>query len=135
MLNFIPKTEKELSSINLFEPGTCAFEIIEAFQKNSKNGNPMIELKIRIWDKNGREKIISDYLVVIPEMEFKIKHFCDATGLEDKYNSGTLEDIDCVNKNGQLKLTITKDKSGKYPDKNTVLDYIKKIEFNDNVPF
>lgn len=143
MFTFTPKTEEELSAINLLEPGEGLFEVIQAIQKTSKSGNNMIEMKLRAWDKNGKEKIIHDYLVNIPELEFKIKHFCESTGMIEKYQQGKFTDIDCVGKTGKLKLIIKKDKTGDYADKNSVADYIKTDSFNtsennfinDDLPF
>ena len=45
-------------------------------------------------------------------------------GLGDSYDSGDLDAGMFVGKTGTLELIIQKDKSGKYPDKNSVQDYL-----------
>lgn len=141
MFSFTPKTEEELNANNLLTPGIANFEVVQAMQKVSKSGNSMIEMKLRIWDRNGKEKIIHDYLVDIPSMSYKIKHFCDSTEMSDKYEQGCFSDVDCIGKTGKLKIIISKDKTGGYPDKNSVADYLtteskKEDAFHDDdIPF
>lgn len=145
MFTFTPKTEQDFQTMNLLEPGEGNFEIMNAIQKVSENGNPMIELILKVWDKNGKERNIFDYLVNVPSMEHKIKRFCDCCGLEVQYQAGCFAAEDCIGKSGKLKIAITKDKSGQYPDKNTVAGYLvgkgEIVSFNipaladDDLPF
>jgi hypothetical protein len=145
-LTFTARTEEEINAINLLEPGECDFEVAKAVSKKSKaSGNPMIELTLKVWDIKGKEKTIFDYLINIPSMEYKIKHFCDSVGLDEDYQAGSLSAVKCEGKFGKLKLTIAKDKSGQYPDKNAVQDYVKSVSkktngteqppFDDDIPF
>lgn len=121
-MNFTPKTEKEIAEMNLIPAGEYDFEIIEANDKVSKSGNDMIELKLKVFDHNGAERVMFDYL--LEQLAFKLRHAAEACNLVDRYNMGTLVANDFVNKSGRLKLGIQKDKTGAYPDKNTVADYI-----------
>lgn len=142
-LEFTPKKDEEL--ISLLKEGEGQFTVIKATKKTSKNGNPMIELILKCWDREGNEGNIFDY-IIINETIFsmrKIKHFCYAAGIEEKYESGKLNAYDCENRSGNLVIGIQSDKEGKYPDKNCVSDYLKKKEENnssnekldDDIPF
>ncbi len=126
-MNFPPKTEEEIQAMGLIEEGTYPFEVLEAKDSKSKSGNEMIELKLRIWDNLGRERQCFDYL--LEAMAFKLRHFCEAVGLLDKYNAGTLLASDCLSRCGKLELVVQPGKQkpdgSYYQDKNSVKDYVK----------
>ena len=126
-MRITPRSDKELASMNLMPQGQYSFEVIDAKDRVSKSGNEMIELKIKIWDSNGKERIIYDYL--LDSMAHKVKHFCQGQSpcsLIDVYDMGELLAEHCLNKTGYLELIIQKDKTGIYGDKNAVKDYIVK---------
>lgn len=142
-MRFEPKTEEELSLI--FSPNYYQFEVIRAEDAISQStGNDMIKLQLKIYD-NGSDRVIYifDYLV----SDYKIKHFCDSTQLEEVYKKGELKASDCEGRTGLAKLAIKKDKTGEYQDRNEVKDYaplkkeqknIKKEQygsFDDDLPF
>lgn len=147
-LQFTPKKEEEL--IDLLEIGECDYQVYAAERKESKSsGLPMIELRMKIWDKNGQEGIVFDYLM-LNDNKFslrKIRHFCYSNGLEDFYENGKLNAFDCLNKSGKCKIGIQKDKMGQYPDKNVIADYLlgkpqdkskyvpESEALNDDIPF
>jgi hypothetical protein len=116
---FTPKSEKELNA--LAEPGDYDFEVLKAEDQTSKSGNPMIYLKLGIYNGDAMRWHISDYLVAA--MEAKLRHFADTTGLLARYESGQLAAQDCVGRAGRVRLGIEQDKEGKYPDKSVVKDY------------
>ncbi len=145
-----PKSNEELQSLGLIEPGVYSFEVMNALDTVSKSGNDMIKLQLKVWDKSGAERIIFDYL--LDAMAFKLRHFAESTGLLDKYNHGELLAEDCVHRCGKVELAIEKGSpkqdGGMYPDKNTVKDYVvsdetfvkttqSKIDpaFDDSIPF
>jgi hypothetical protein len=142
-MKFTPKTEEELNEIKLVPEGKYSFEVLNAEPMISKGGNEMIKLTLGIWDKEGQIHTIFDYL--LEAMAYKLKHFCDAIGLSDKYKEGSIEPFDLIAKLGTLNLIIQKGKDnpngGKYPDKNSVRDYIidsvsiKEDTLNDDLPF
>jgi hypothetical protein len=120
-MRFTPKTEQEIQQALLLPDGEYDFEVISALDKQSKSGNDMIELKLRVFHEQS-ERFITDYLM--EAMAFKLRHFCGAAGLMDEYESGALAAGMCVGKAGRVKLIIQKDKTGAYPDKNSVRDYV-----------
>lgn len=137
-MKFQHKSEQEIIESKLLPKGIYDFNVIEATEKLSKAGNEMIVIKIMVWDKKGKERNITDYL--LEAMEFKLRHFCEVTGLIDKYNNDELTDMDCLNKSGKVLINIKKGKEkpdgGFYEDKNSVEDYVKGDNFeSDDVPF
>jgi len=120
-MNFQPRTEQEIQDAKLWKKGEYAFEVADATEKQSKAGNPMIELRLRITDgKSARS--ISDYL--LDETAGKLRHAASACGLLDKYDHGSLSDSDFKGRRGRLVLGVEKDRAKVYPDKNVVIDYV-----------
>lgn len=144
-MRFTPKSEAEVSKI--FENGIYQFVVESANEKNSKNGNPMIHLKVKIMhDKYlGKTNIVDCFLLTDnANFEYILRHFCFSIGLGDAYEKGEITEQMCIGKEGYAKVVIEKDKEGKYPDKNKIVDFIiskNKDEFkidsslNDDLPF
>lgn len=118
----------EFPPLSDIEPGVYDFQVLKAEQKRSKSGNQMIELTLAVWDANGVQRHIFDYLVSMPSMVYKIKHFCDTVGLTKEYLAGCLNVNDCVDKCGKAEIIIQKGNQkpdgSYYPDKNAVKDYV-----------
>lgn len=118
-----PKSEKEIAEANLWKPGVCDFEVMEAEDTISKtSGADMIKLKVKIFNENGESQIVFDYL--LDSMPAKLRHAAGAFGLLRQYEDGGFEAIECVGKVGQCKVAVQKDKTGQFPDKNGIADYI-----------
>jgi hypothetical protein len=127
----------------LLSDGVYDFTVVHAEEKISQSGNEYIFLKLGIWDDQGRERLIFTNLALIK----LLKHFCDISGLQDKYQLGEVLALDCLHKMGKVEIGIEKGKpkleGGMYPDKNIVKDYIKttKLEIepvkfiDDSLPF
>lgn len=141
--SFDAKKEEDL--IEMLQPGEGAFEVAKASAKTSKNNNPMIELILKVWDGQGMQGQIYDYMTLNPESKFslrKIRHFCYCVGLQELYENGKLDPSDCAGKSGKIIIGIQKDKTGKYPDKSCVVDYVINDNpntvtppINDEIPF
>lgn len=132
-MRFTPLTEQEIYTSLLLPEGSYNFEVITAKEKISKSGREMIELQLKLWGIDGKEHVIFDYL--LEAMKFKLIHFCEATGLKEKYGNGNLNATDCEYKTGKVEIIIqsgqTKPDGSKYQDKNSVKDYLiieKKVE-------
>ena len=141
-LSFAPQTEQEV--LNLLKPGVYDFQVRAAEDTISKKNNPTIKLTLVTWDSSGRERFIKDYLST--SLMYKLKHFCDAVGLEAKYEAGSFGAADCVGKTGKFKLRV--EEQDGYAPKNAVQDYVKggisapvpvakevHEELNDDIPF
>lgn len=143
---FTPKTEDELSE--LLAEGEAGFEIIKAEYKISRKNKPMFVLKLRVWDVNGEEGTIDDYLTLDESSKFgmrKLKHLYESIGLKAVYESGSADIADFESRSGKLRLGIQKnrkDDDGKpLPQRNCVWDYLEQIidqsnlpELNDDIP-
>jgi hypothetical protein len=123
-MNFTPKTEEEIAAANMLPAGEYDYEVVEAHERVSKTGNDMIELKLRVFAAES-ERTITDYL--LEAMPGKLKHFCDSHGMSKHYENGTLQASDCEMLSGKCKVGIEKDKTGKYPDKNRIADYVVSL--------
>lgn len=133
-----PMSDEEINNVSLLAPGEYDF-FLEDFQlATSKKGNPMLELKIKIID-NQKEHTITDYLVNTAASQYKIKNYCYAVGLENRYNAGDLQpDRSWLKLRGRCKVDIQEglpktDKitgqllpgGERWPSKNCVSDYIR----------
>jgi hypothetical protein len=124
-MNFQPRTEKEINASKLLPAGEYSFEILAAVETKSRSsGNPMIELKIRVSDGNGRSRMVSDFLV--PANLDKLRKCCLACGLIDRYEAGAVCAGDFKGKRGSLQLKIEKGTNG-YQDKNAVARFLTKL--------
>jgi hypothetical protein len=121
-MDFKPKTEAELAAYKVWKKGEYDFEIIEAVEKIASTGKTMIEMKVKVRDGDGGEKVVVDRLLA--ETPLKLLHAAQVCGLHDKYLAGSITDADFVGKTGLLILGIEKDRKKQYPDKNIVQDYV-----------
>ena len=121
-MNFKPQSDEDLSTGNLLPKGEYDFEVISAIDKVSKNNNDMIELKLLIYINGSPARQLYDYLM--EAVAYKLKHFCYGTGLNKKYDDGTLQAFDCNGISGRCKIGIKEDKTGAYPPRNNITDYV-----------
>jgi hypothetical protein len=138
-LQFDPKTEEELH--DFLEVGDGNFEVFKATRKEAQStGNPMIELVLKVWDKNGENKLIYDNLMLLSNKFAlrRIRHFCYSCGLGDFYEAGKLNATDCIGKQGKLKIGFKPEAHSKdgrlYKAKNVVDDYEIEVSCASNEP-
>ena len=147
-MNFQPKTREQLNQQSRLPDGEYDFEVLESKDTKSKAGNDMIEMVVKVWTGEGdRFRIITDYL--LEAMSFKLINFCEATGLSERYIAGQLKANDCAGRVGKCKIGWKVDRTGDFPDKNVIKDYIHEAnkelkkeekqegnpEDSDDVPF
>lgn len=139
-MRFKPKSDQELAMASLWPDGIYSFEVLKAVDTVSKSsGKDMLALTLKLFD-GDKTCLVNDYIT--EKVEFKLKHFCDATGLEKAYESGEVQAKDCLGKGGKVKIKIGK-AQGEYAAKNEVKDYVVKGDLsieegdipNDNIPF
>lgn len=125
-MQFTPKSESELQQSLLLEAGLYPFQVMHAEDAISKSGNEMIKLTLKVWNKDGSERVIYDYL--LEAMAFKLRHFCASAGLIGNYEAGNLKAADCIGKLGKVDIIMQSGQpnpmGGYYPDKNSVKDYL-----------
>lgn len=121
-MRFEPKTEEELKN-TVLQPGIYDGEILKAVEKTSKkSGNPMIELTMKFYGEGDESALVMDYL--LESMPKKLRHFCDAAGILEMYESGEFNADDCQGLSIRAKLKVDHDKNDQYDDKNVVADYV-----------
>ena len=130
-MKFTAKTDKEIAEEKLLPEGEYGFEISGGEDTTSKAGNDMIKLTVRVFKDDGKFLLVDDYL--LESMMYKIKHACDACGLQEQYESGNLFGSDFIGKTGMLKLKIQRDTTGNYPDRNSIVDYIVPKDGEESV--
>ncbi len=125
-MKFTPKTREEALTIKLLEKGNYAFKVLASKEKISQSGNPMIEILIKVWDETGKEHLLYDYLM--ESFEAKLRHFCYSINLGEMSEKGEFDCELIKSKNGVCRIYIKEDKTGLYPSKNAVADYIVPMD-------
>src|SRR5690606_27361469 len=95
--------EKQIKELSLYPEGKYRFKVIRTEQKLSKAGSDYFNLRMNI-EVNEKWLPLFDMLFFEGKMLYKTKHFCDVTGMEDKYNAGKLMPYECDGKEGWLEL-------------------------------
>lgn len=143
-----PISEADAAEAGLRKRGIYDFEVTDAEEKESSKGNDMIELKVKLFDAEGRSFWLYDYLVASEGMAYKVRHFAAATDMLPQYEKGDLKAIDCVGKTGRCQLGVEPAKNN-YPAKNKITDYVPNVqgrlapliaskapeEMDDEIPF
>ncbi len=121
-MQFNPCSEQEISERKLLPKGDYDFEFLDAWERTSDAGNPMIEVKVRISrNGSGLTRVLADYLhAKKPE---KLRHCCAACDLMAEYESGSLNDDDFKGKRGRLRLAVERGRNG-YASRNVIEDYL-----------
>lgn len=98
----------------LLEDGIYDYEVMDAVEKRA-NENPdheMMELTLKVIDKNGKPFLLKDWLSGYDErFVWKIKAFLDSANRSDKYD-GELTTINCFGAKGKLRTRTGKNKRG-----------------------
>ena len=124
---------------SLLKEGSYDAVISASLDKTSANsGNPMMDLTLTVYDKDGKEHSVRDFLVFTPKMMWKVVHFATSTNLLKEYEEGKLCSEIAKGCRAKVKVTIEsgseipQDKlngkpiGSKYPDKNKIDDYLKR---------
>lgn len=119
-MKFEPKSREELS--NLLPEGNYQGTIDNAEEKQSSSGNPMIVLRVGVYDSEGNKRIITDRLILIESMQWKLYDFCESADLMDCYDAGELSAASCIDRTVHCKV-VRKKAEGEYPEKNEIKTY------------
>ncbi len=133
-MRFTPVSE-ENSNDPTYEPwpdGVYDYEVREADETTSKQGNEMIALQLWVFNKTGQRRVVFDYLVSSEKAAWKIKSFAASCGLLRRYENGELDAEEIVGQCGKLVLATQK-ATMEWPAKNTVKAY-EKAEARADAP-
>lgn len=141
MLNYEILTEEQAMQerFQLLPSGEYDAVIIKSEDKiSASSGNPMMDITLQVYDKEGYQHPVRDFLVFTKAMMWKAIHCADSAGIIEQYKAGKLCSNTIQGKSVRIKLgveegkEIPEDKLGdrspgaRYPDKNKVEDYIKR---------
>lgn len=121
-------TQKEANEARLLPKGDYDFEITKAEQKTSKikppatEGRPMLAITHRIFVGESF-RLLTSYFMLDDDRFGQLRNICEALGILDKYEAGTLEPADFDQGCGKLKLGV-KHNDFKGEDENKVSRYI-----------
>jgi hypothetical protein len=122
-MEFNPSDGTPKSGFDLLPDGEYDIEVIEAEERTSQKGNQMIALTLQARHPDGYDSRVWDYLVSTAAAVFKIKMFCEATGLESQFQSGRLTAEECVGRKSRARITIEEGREG-FSDRNSVAEYV-----------
>lgn len=117
MLSFKPQTDEEL--LNLLPDGVYKFKVIEAMSKTSQTNKQMIMLTLSTSYRNKEVKVKT---VLMADLLYKVKHFCDSANISEKYESGMLASKDCIDRNVWAKVKTKRDEQ--YGIRNDITDFV-----------
>lgn len=120
-MEFTPKSEEQIQMDRCLPAGTYDFKVIDAEDTESKKGNEMIALKLRVYREDGSGTQLRDW--ILEKLEFKLRHFCETTGLLEVYNTGKLNAEICIGRVGRV-VTSIEEQDG-YGPQARVVDYEK----------
>lgn len=127
---FEPLTDEQIESQKKrLIPGMADFEILDAKEKTSKSGNPMIEVILRVWDSEGTQGQLKDFLP--SNVQWKIKSILQAINKGDLYQTGNVTSLDLVMGCGKCMLGMEKSRDPQFPDQIRVKEYLS-LETTNN---
>lgn len=95
-------------------------EIASIEEQTSKAGNDMLKLGVKVYHPDGRDKIVTDY-IVNPTGLFKLKQIAMALGQGAVFNAGKFDPYSMKDKRICVSLKVTE--SEQYGEKNEVKKY------------
>lgn len=132
-MRFTPLSESEMKAQQgVLKPGIADFEVADALDMISRQGNEMIKLTLKVNDVDGTRGTVFDYLV--SNVQWKILGFFQSIGTPQDYIQGNMNPDALIGACGKCSLVIQKDKTGQYGDQIRVKEYLKTDVKNDAQP-
>lgn len=106
-------------------PGEYDFTVSEAVEGTSQaSGNEQIKLTLHVFNRQGQQRTVFDYLSSAPKSQWKVRHFAETVGMVRQYETGEMPVREMLGRPGRCKLRI-KPADGQYSAQNAVNDYVK----------
>lgn len=123
-------SQQEDETRNIIEKGEYQFIVKDIKRTLTKKGNyEMLVVDLELLDNLGRVRKLKDWIVLMDEMGWKLRHFAASCGLLEQYESQTLDTQHFLNREGVVKISVgdQKDEHGQLTGlkQNSVADYIK----------
>lgn len=144
-MKFNPK-----AASTLIPDGEYDAEIAAAEEAESKKGNAMMKLTVRVWAGGGGPRTVFDY-IVDPHSIWKLKQIAAAIGKQDVFESGDMGPGEIAGESVRVAIKTQKDRTGQFEDKNVVARYLAPAagmaandtgasgaaggDHDDNIPF
>lgn len=124
-MRFTPITEEQAKAqeSGVWPDDLYDYEVAECTEETSRNGNEMLHLKVWIFDKSGKRKMLHDYLV--SSAAWKIRQFAASSGLLDAFETGNLMEGEIVGRTGVCEVGI-EPANGQWPEKNKIKTWCPK---------
>ena len=124
---YTPKSEEQLAKEGCQPDGIYDFEVVATDDKPSKKGNDMYTLKLLLWDNNGDNFTLFDYIALGNNFgERKLRQAADSCGILHIYETGNMKPSDFMNTKGKVEIK-TQEGNTEFPlPKNVVKDYVKR---------
>lgn len=129
-MRFQPQTDEQIAEAGLLPEATYDVEVVEAIEKQSKSGNDMIVLELRVYTDGGHRDL-TDY--VVSNLAWKVKGAAKGFGLLAEYESGELSANDFLGKSGKAKIG-RQGPSGDFGPKNVIKGYEPKMQATFSAP-
>ncbi len=136
-MRYTPYSEAEIQSKKVMDEGVYIFQVLEVITTDKysqplrdKNGNDIAKLKLMVWDKTERERIIYTFISGDGNFAYKLRHFAKSIGQVEAYEAGTFDIDRTISMSGKAEVVIKKgnlkqDGSGEmWPDRNDIKDFI-----------
>lgn len=111
----VDKTLAMSSPYLLNDKFPCKYEILDAKETKLSDETPMITLKLRVTDKDGKSAILRAWLKWNAQGSnyYEIGEYCVSSQMESDLENGELKDSNCIGKKGDCLIkNITNKKSG-----------------------
>ena len=140
-MKFTPIPKEELAKQQgILIAGEADFTIDKAEETVAKkSGNPMLKLELKVWDKNGTEGKVWDYIV--DSARWKILQLCDSIGRLELYDAGEVTPYALEGQSGKCIITVEKNEHGErakiksyFPKVASKEEVKKEIKKKDDVP-
>lgn len=119
-MRITPKSEQQVqeSRPGPLPAGKYEASVLAATDEVSSKGNDMVKLILEIYHGDKKRKV---FAYLLDAMEYQLRHFAIAAGLEAEYDAGEFYAEDCVGRSVGVELGIRKQDG--YQDNNEVKDY------------
>ncbi len=109
----------------LLKAGNGRFKVESAEEALSKQGNPMLVLKIRLYDPTQEEAVITEYMT--KALFYKARNLLRAGGMNIAHGDKKAEwgVLDFEGKQGRCEIGID-EPTGNYPAKNIIKAYLER---------
>lgn len=109
---------RKASSRGVLKAGRYPAQIREAVEKQDRHGKDMIELLVAVFDAEGAERLVKDWLTTNDKGAEKLRSCCAACNLLDRYGAQELSQDDFPGHDVAVKITVERKRG--FPEQNRI---------------